>query len=37
MDREARNRAFRADTMLGLVLLWTGPVVIFLLAFLRMA
>jgi hypothetical protein len=37
MDREQRQRAFRLDTTLGMVLLWTGPAVIFLVAFLRMA
>lgn len=37
MDRRERQRAFKIDTTVGMVLLWTGPVVIFLLAFLRMA
>ena len=28
MDREQRQRAFRIDTTLGMVLLWAGPVLI---------
>jgi hypothetical protein len=36
MDREQRQRAFRIDTTLGLVLLWAGPVLIFVMAILRM-
>ena len=36
MDREDRQRAFRDDTTLGMVLLWAGPVLIFLMAILRM-